>query len=248
MKPTPKTILITGSSRGIGKAIATLAHKQGYKVIVHGRTDSPALQQTHQELAGSVKTVFDLADSTAIAAALDSLQKEVGTIDVLVNNAGVARNFLVGIEQLDDDKALEEYKVNVLGTLHCIQAVLPAMVEKGAGSVINISSIKGISSLATTSTLTFAATKAGVVSVTKALAKSYPTVRFNVVEPGYVETDQVSSWNEETFNRINNGTVLGRIGQPHEIAPLVMFLASDDASYITGSEFLADGGYAIKGK
>lgn len=239
-----KTILITGSSRGIGKAIATLAHKQGYKVIVHGKTDSAALQKTHQQLEGSTKVVFDVADKAATHEAIVKL----GPIDVLVNNAGIARNFLKDISEVDDDKALEEYKVNVLGTLHCVQAVLPGMLKTGAGSVVNISSIKGYANLATMSTLTYAATKAGVISLTKALAKAYPAVRFNAVAPGYVETDQVKDWNQDTFDRINNGTILGRIAKPEEIAPLVMFLASGDASYITGTAFLADGGYAIKGK
>jgi 3-oxoacyl-[acyl-carrier protein] reductase len=241
-----KTILITGSSRGIGKAIATLAHEQGYKVIVHGKSDSPELNAVHEQLTGSVKTVFDVSDKQVSLAAI----KELGHIDVLVNNAGVARNFLKDIADMDDDKAIEEYRTNVLGTLHCTQAVLPNMVEKQMGSVINIASIKGHYNLATMSTLTFATTKAGIISLTKALAKSYGDkgVRFNSVSPGYVETDQVNDWNEETFNRINNGTVLGRISKAEEIAPLVLFLASDEASYITGSDFLADGGYSIKGK
>ncbi len=243
-----KTILITGSSRGIGRAIAVLAHKKGYKVIIHGRTDSQGLRQLQKELEGSVSTFFDIANKSATHEAISKLIAEVGTIDVLVNNAGIARNFLKNVSEVDDDKALEEYKVNVLGTLHCIQAVLPKMLEVGDGSVINISSIKGYSNLATMSTLTYASTKAGIISITKALAKVYPTVRFNVVAPGYVETDQVNDWNQDTFDRINNGTVLGRIAKPDEIAPLVMFLASDSARYITGSEFLADGGYSIKGK
>lgn len=239
-----KTILITGSSRGIGKAIAALAHKQGYKVIVHGKTDSEELNAVHKQLEGSLKVVFDVADKNATHAAI----KDLGHIDVLVNNAGVARNFIKDISEVDDDKALEEYRVNVLGSLHCIQAVLPSMLEKSSGSVVNISSIKGYANLATMSTLTYAPAKAGVISITKALAKSYPSVRFNVVAPGYVETDQVNDWNEETFKRINDGTILGRIAKPEEIAPLVMFLASDEASYITGAEYLADGGYSIKGK
>jgi 3-oxoacyl-[acyl-carrier protein] reductase len=243
-----KTILITGSSRGIGTAIATLAQKQGYKVVVHGKTDSRQLQATHTELSGSLKTFFDVADKTATHHAIAKLLEEVGSIDVLINNAGIARNFLRDVADMDDEKALEEYRVNVLGTLHCIQAVLPKMVEKGGGSVVNIGSIKGYANLATLSTLTYASAKAGIVSLTKALAKAYPTVRFNAVAPGYIETDQVNDWNQDTFDRINNGTILGRIGQPAEIAPLVLFLASDDASYITGSEFLADGGYSIKGK
>lgn len=241
-----KTILITGSSRGIGKAIAQLAHKQGYKVIVHGKTDTQELQQIHEELKGSIKTFFDIADKETVNAAV----KKLPAINVLVNNAGIVLNFLKDIKEIDDEKALTEYKTNVLGTLHCIQAVLPKMIEKKQGSIINISSIKGITQLSTLSTLTYATTKAGVISLTKSLAKAYANkgIRFNVIAPGYVETDQVKLWNEETFKKINEGTLLGRMAQPSEIAPLVMFLASDEASYITGSEFLIDGGYCLKGK
>lgn len=245
-----KTILITGSSRGIGKAVAQLAHKQGYKVIVHGKSDSEELNKTQQELDGSLKVVFDVADKQATHETIANVLDDVGIIDVLVNNAGVARNFLKDISEVDDDKAIKEYRTNVLGTLHVTQAVLPKMLEEEKGSIINIASIKGQYNLATTSTLTFAATKAGIISLTKALAKTYGDkgVRFNTVSPGYVETDQVNDWNEETFKRINDGTIIGRIAKPEEIAPLVLFLASDEASYITGSDFLADGGYAIKGK
>lgn len=245
-----KTILVTGSSRGIGKAIAELAYKQGYQVIVHGRTDSEPLQQINKVLDGSIKAVFDIADKQTTHEAVDKLLKQVGTIDVLVNNAGVAKNFLKDVADMEDDKALEEYRTNVLGTLHCVQAVLPKMLEQKSGNVINIASIKGHYNLATMSTLTFATTKAGIISLTKALAKSYGGngIRFNSVSPGYVETDQVNDWNEETFNRINNGTILGRIAKPEEVAPLVLFLASDESRYITGQDYLLDGGYAIKGK
>ncbi|HSX05042.1 MAG TPA: SDR family oxidoreductase [Candidatus Saccharimonadales bacterium] len=241
-----KTILVTGSSRGIGKAVAALALAKGYRVIIHGKTDSEALRQTHTELSGSTKVFFDIADKAATQAAIESL----GPIDVLVNNAGIARNFLKDIAEMDDDKALEEYRTNVLGTLHCIQSVLPGMVEQRQGGVINIASIKGQPNLSTLSTLTYATTKAGIIALTKALAKTYGDkgIRINSVSPGYVETDQVHDWNQDTFDRISNGTILGRIAKPEEIAPLVLFLASDDASYITGSDFLVDGGYAIKGK
>lgn len=243
-----KTILITGSSRGIGKAIAVQAHQQGYRVIVHGQLNSVELQKVHELLDGSLKVVFDISDKKATHDAITRLLKKTGTLDVLVNNAGITRNFVKDIADIDDEKALEEYKVNVLGTLHCIQAALPTLLKTPGANVINISSIKGVSNLATMSTFTYAPSKAGVISITKALAKAYPTVRFNVVEPGYIETDQANDWSEETFSRIDNGTILGRIGKPEEIAPLVLFLASDQASYITGAEFLADGGYAIKGK
>ena len=245
-----KTILITGSSRGIGKAIAQLAQQKGYKVILHGKAMSEALKKTVVELDNPHVVTFDVADKQATHEAIAKLITEVGTIDVLVNNAGVARNFLKDLADMDDDKAIEEYRTNILGTLHCTQAVLPKMLEQQAGSIINIASIKGQYDLATMSTLTFAATKAGIISLTKALAKSYGDkgIRFNSVSPGYVETDQVNDWNEETFKRISDGTILGRIAKAEEIAPLVLFLASDEASYITGSDLLADGGYSIKGK
>lgn len=241
-----KTILITGSSRGIGKAIAELAHQRDYKVIVHGRTDSSELQAAQASLPGSVKVFFDVADKAATQKAL----AEIGTVDVLVNNAGVTRNFIKDIAEVDDEKALEEYRVNVLGAIHVIQSVLPGMLQQASGSIVNTSSIKGQYNLATMSTLTYGPSKAGVISLTKALAKSYGPqgIRFNSVSPGYVETDQVKDWNEETFKRINEGTIAGRMAKPEEIAKLVLFLASDEASYITGADFLADGGYAIKGK
>ncbi len=246
-----KVILVTGSSRGIGKAIAELAHKRGgYKVIVHGKTDSKALNQTHKNLKGSIKTYFDVGDKKAAHREINKLIKRLGAIDVLVNNAGIALNFIKDIHEVNEEKALEEWRTNVLGSIHCAQAVLPAMLKKKIGSIINISSIKGYPNLATMSTFTFAQTKSAVVSMTKSLAKIYSPkgIRVNAVAPGYTETDQVKLWNEQTFKRINEGTLFGRMAQPEEIAPLVLFLASDEASYVTGSVFLIDGGYMIKGK
>lgn len=238
-----KKILITGSSRGIGKSIAKAANEEGYDVIVHGKTDSNELNQTHQEIAGSTKSFFDVSDRKATNKAISTL----GNIDVLINNAGVVRNFTSNIDEINDDYAIEEYKTNVLGPIHCTQAVLPYMQDNG-GVVINIASIKGHHNLATMSTLTYATTKSGLISATKGLAKKYPNVRFCTVSPGYTNTDKTDGWNDETFSRINNGTILGRIGNPEEIADMVIFLASDKASYVTGSDFLVDGGYSIQGK
>ena len=101
-----KAILVTGSSRGIGKAVARLAHKLRYTVIVHGKTDSDELGKIHQELKGSIKSYFDVADKSAVQRAINKILTEVGTIDVLVNNAGIAKNFLKGIEEVDDEQAL----------------------------------------------------------------------------------------------------------------------------------------------
>ena len=245
-----KVILITGSSRGIGKAIAAEAHKEGYQVIVHGKTDSKELENTHRQLSGYIKTFFDIGNKEDVYKAIKNIISKTKRIDVLVNNAGVAKNFIADIREVDDSKALEEWQTNVLGSIHCIQAVITQMLENKTGSIINIASIKGYSNLATMSTFTFAQTKAAIVSMTKSLAKTYSPqgVRVNCVSPGYIETDQVKLWNEDTFKRINEGTLLGRMGTPKEIAGLILFLASDKASYITGSNFLVDGGYTLKGK
>lgn len=245
-----KNILITGSSRGIGKAVAIKAAEEGYKVILNGRTDSSELNQTHAEIPGSVKSVFDVSNESDVQNSIKKLIEEVGEIDVLINNAGVAKNIVSDLSEINEDFALEEWKTNVLGSIWCARAVLPGMEKSGKGSIVNISSIKGHANLATMSTFTYAQSKSAVISMTKSLAKVYSPkgIRVNSVSPGYVETDQVKLWNEETFNRINEGTLLSRMAQPEEIADTVLFLASDKSSYITGTDFLVDGGYSIKGK
>ncbi len=197
-----KTILITGSSRGIGKAVAKLAAKQGYKVIVHGSKDSEDLDKTHKEINGSTKTFFDITDKDAVHDALTQL----GPVDILVNNAGVSSSGMKDVSDVDDRDALREYNVNVLGTLHCIQAVVPGMLKSGSGSIVNIASLKGHYNLTSLSSLNYGATKAGVIAITQALAKAYPKIRFNSVSPGYVETDMSKLWSPETFDRINKGT------------------------------------------
>jgi len=125
------------------------------------------------------------------------------------------------------------------------------MISQKSGSVINIASIKAVSNLATMSSFTYSMTKSAIVSMTKSLAKVYTStkgIRFNVINPGYVETDLVNDWNEDTFKSINDGTLLGRIAKPSEIASLVMFLASSESSYLLGSEIIIDGGYLLQGK
>jgi len=239
-----KTILITGSSRGIGRSVAVLAASKGYQVIVHASTDSEQLQDTHKEIKGSTKVFFDVSDKKAVDAAISKL----GPIDILINNAGIGRSRNVNIAHADDEQAIKEYKVNVLGTLHCIQAVIPGMIERGSGSIVNVASIKGHYNLTSMKSLTYGISKAGVIALTQALAKEFPTIRINSVSPGYVQTEMSEGWPPETFEKIKNQTVTGRISQPEEIAHAILFLASDYASYATGTDLLIDGGFNIKDK
>lgn len=245
-----KVILITGSSRGIGRTIAEEAYKEGYKVVVHGKTNSKELQETYKKLSGSIKTFFDVSNKKDVSAAIKDIISKTGRIDVLINNAGVARNFIKDISEVDEDRAIEEWRTNVLGPIYCMQAIIPQMLKRSMGSIVNIASIKGHPNLATMSTFTYAQTKSAIISMTKSLAKNYSPrgIRINSVSPGYTETDQVKLWNKDTFRRINEGTLIGRIGTTKEIADLVLFLASDKASYITGADFLVDGGYELAGK
>lgn len=239
-----KTILITGSSRGIGKATALLASKQGYKVIVHGKTDTPELEQVHQEIEGSLKTFFDIADKQATHEAIAKL----GHIDVLVNNAGSGRSGVKDVSDIDDENALKEYKINVLGTIHCIQAVVPSMLESGSGSIVNVASIRGHANLTSISSITYGLAKAGVIGLTKALAKTYPKLKINSVSPGFVRTDMLANWPEEKINKVKESVIADRLAEPEEVASMILFLASDEASFITGADFLVDGGYTIKDK
>lgn len=244
------TVLITGSSRGIGRAIALEAAKLGYFVILHGQTLSKDLKQMHRQIPNSSLLCFDVTDKKAVFKQINSAIKMFGRIDALVNNAGWFGNRCNSLDDIDDKKAIKEFSTNVLGTIHCCQAVIPLMIKQSGGSIVNISSMKGIPNLSTFSSLTYGATKAGVISITKSLAKKYAEggIRINSVLPGYVHTDQVKNFSAETLSRIKNGILLNRMGQPEEIAHLVLFLLSDQAAYITGADFLIDGGYAIKGK
>ena len=245
-----KTILITGSSRGIGKGIAELAYGKGWTVIVHGSKDSQELKEENVKLKGSLRTNFDIADKEATNKGIKEIINQVGNIDAVVNNAGIVLNYIKDISEMSDEKALEEWRVNVLGTLHVIKAVLPSMLEKHSGSIVNIASMKGYPNYSTMSSFTYSQAKAGVISLTKSLAKAYSGqgVRVNVISPGYVQSGISSIWSEATYKRIIDGTLLGRVAEPKEIAHLALFLASDDASFITGSDIIIDGGYTLKGK
>lgn len=240
-----KTILITGSSRGIGAAVARLAHERGAKVVLNGKSKSPELSKFASELNAEV-LICDVSDKQAVDSAVAELFVKIKNIDILVNCAGIAKSkpFL----EADDELWLEMYNVNTLGTIHVIQAVLPNMQKNKYGRIVNISSIRGISSMSSARAMAYSLSKAAIVNLTSALAKEVaPNITVNSVAPGFTLTDMSKTWNDAVHEQVRT-SLLGRAAQPEEIAEAVLFLASDKASFITGQTLAVDGGYEISGK
>ncbi len=238
-----KTILITGSSSGIGAATARLAKEYGATPILHGKTDSEDLKNFAKEL-GCEYIFCDVADKEAVDKAVQDILVKVGKIDILVNSAGIAirSKFL---ESTDEDW-INVFKVNVLGTTHFCQAIIPQMQKNNYGRIVNIASIRSFAS--TSGRPVYSASKAAVMNLTASMAKEFaPVIAVNAVAPGFTETPIAKVWDEEVWRQLKT-SLLGRVAQPKEIAEAILFLASDRASFMTGQTVIVDGGYSISGK
>ena len=239
-----KTVLITGSARGIGAATARLAHARGATVILHGRTETDALKNMSEELGGALTIACDVSDKDAVETAVKDVFKKAGKIDMLINVAGAAPR--MPFLESDDEHWLTMLKVNLLGVVHFCQAVIPHMQEQKSGRIVNVASIRGHAT--TSSSAAYSASKAAVVNLTASLSKQFaPDIAINGVSPGFIETDAVKLWPDTVWKQVSS-SLLGRIGQPTEIAEAILFLASDAASFVTGQTLIVDGGYTISGK
>jgi len=236
-----KTILITGSSSGIGAATARLAKEYGATPVLHGKTESEELKTLAKEL--SCEYIFcDVADKVAVDFAIEEVLKKIKRIDALVNSAGIAlrANFLESTDEL----WLDVFKVNVLGTTHFCQSVIPHMQKNKYGRIVNVASIRAYGG--TSGRPAYSASKAAIVNLTAVLAKEFaPDITVNAVSPGYTDTPISSNWDKKVWDQVNTA-LLGRIGQPKEIAEAILFLASDKASFMTGQTVIVDGGYSVK--
>jgi 3-oxoacyl-[acyl-carrier protein] reductase len=236
-----KTILITGSARGIGAATAQVASSRGAKVILHGRTASPQLKSLAKELSTDY-IACDVGDKDAVQQAV----AKIGRVDVLINSAGIAPSeaFL----EASDEHWLEVYRTNVLGVVNFCQALIPKMRKNGYGRIVNIASIRGHQTAASNRIMAYSASKAAVSNLTASLAKEFaPEIAVNAVSPGFTQTDITENWSETVWKQVET-SLLGRIGKPEELAEAITFLASDRASFITGQTLVVDGGYMISGK
>ena len=248
MRLKDKTVFITGGGRGIGATTAFLFAEEGAKVgILDLREEGLKRTQAQaKEKEFELRTfVGDVSKKDQIERVMREFIQEFGRIDVLVNNAGIAisRPFL--------EKSVEDWKktleVNLIGVFLCSQAAARYMLKQKSGKIINISSIRGIDHCGREGIMDYSASKAAVISLTKTMAKELaPYINVNTVAPGHTSTEMIKSLPEEVKRNMIEGSYLKRLAEPEEIAKAILFLASNDADFITGQLLLVDGGFSLK--
>ena len=240
---TGKIAFVTGSTRGIGHAIARALHAAGAKVAVIGR-DRARAEAVAAELGERATGVAcDVAQGDQVEAAMAAAERALGPIDILVNNAGLTRdNILLRLTDADWNAVLD---ANLKGAFHTTRAVIKGMMKRRAGRIVNITSIVGLTG--NKGQANYAASKAGLIGFTKSVAKEYASrgVLANCVAPGFIETDMTAALPDEARATLLQDIALGRLGRPEDVAGAVLFLASDLAGYITGQVLVVDGGMVI---
>lgn len=242
-----KVALVTGASRGIGRAIAVKLAEDGATVIVNYNGSADKANETLDIIKGMGRegcvSCFDVSSEEACKAGIDALLKEYGHIDILVNNAGITKDkLLMGMSEEDFTSVLN---TNLLGSFHTIKCLIRNFLKQKGGSIINISSVSGI--MGNPGQANYSASKAGVIGLTKSVAREYASkgIRVNAIAPGFIGTDMVNNMTEDAKKQIEDKVPLRRLGEPSEVAELAAFLASDRASYITGQIISVDGGMSM---
>ncbi len=244
MDLTGKTAVVTGGSRGIGRAICVELARRGANVVLCARSAEGTARET-ADLCGSNAIVVpcNVADAADVKNLMETARKAFGRIDILVNNAGITRDgLLMRMKEEDFDAVIA---TNLKGAFLCMKEVSGVMMRQRYGRIVNISSVVGIHGNA--GQMNYAASKAGVIGMTKSMARELGSrgVTVNAVAPGFVDTDMTAALSEETKGRMEEQIPLKRIGAPEDVAKAVVFLVSDEASYITGQVLCVDGGMGI---
>lgn len=242
------TAVVTGGAKGIGAAISVALAKAGYNVIMGYKTSRERAEELAKVIISgygvSCEAVYcDVTDRESARNIVDIAAKKYGSVDILVNNAGVAQQKL--FTDITDDDWNEMIGVNLTGVFNTCRVASKYMVSQKSGSIVNISSMWG--QVGASCEVHYSAAKAGVIGLTKALAKELAPsgVRVNCVCPGVVMTDMMKDFSEETLRELSEETPLGKLGTPKEIADAVAFLCSDRASFITGQVLGVNGGFVI---
>ncbi len=231
--------LVTGGTRGIGRAISIQLKQAGYTVIAVYNNDEKAAQAFTKE-TGIQTYQFDVSDYKSCESGVEAIVKKHGPIDILVNNAGITRDTV--LQKMNYEQWFDVIQTNLTSCFNMCRQVISSMRERGFGRIINISSING--QKGQFGQTNYAAAKAGVLGFTKALAQENATkgITVNAVAPGYIQTDMLKNVPEQVLAQITQQIPLGRLGKPEEIADAVVFLASENAAFITGSTLTMNGG------
>ena len=232
---TPRTVLITGGNRGIGRAIAEEFIAQGHRVAVTARSGEGPI--------GSLTVRADVTDSDQVDAAFAAVEAELGPVEVVVANAGITRDTLLMRMADEDFDAVVD--TNLGGSFRVIKRASKGMLKARFGRVILISSVVGL--LGSPGQVNYAASKAGLVGMARSLTRELGArgITANVVTPGFIETDMTAELSDEQQTEYKKSIPVGRYGQPSEVAKAVAWLASDDASYISGAVIPVDGGMGM---
>ena len=242
-----KTALVTGASRGIGRAVALALAAAGARVAINYAGNVKAAEEVKAavEAAGGTAILCqaDVADSAAVEAMVAAVAKEFGTIDILVNNAGITRDTL--LMRMKDEDFAKVLDTNLKGVFYCTKAVSKLMMKKRAGRIVNMASVIGL--VGNAGQANYAAAKAGVIGFSKSAAKELASrgITVNVVAPGFIGTDMTADLPETVKEKALADIPLGKMGEPEDVANAVLFLASDQASYITGQVVNVDGGMVM---
>ena len=245
-QPNPaavRCVLISGGDRGIGAAAARAFYKAGYRVAVLYHTNADAAAALEQELPGCIAVQCDVASRASCEVAFRAAEQALGRVDVLVSNAGIAQQKL--FTDITPDEWQHMLDVNLTGAFHLCQLALPGMIRRKAGRILTVSSMWG--QTGGSCEVHYSAAKAGLIGLTKALAKEEgPSgITVNCVAPGVIDTDMMAAFTAEDKAALAEETPVGRLGSADEVAKLLVFLAGEDAGYITGQVFGVNGGLVI---
>lgn len=239
-----KTVVITGSSRGIGAATAKLFAENGFNVCVNYFHSEKAAKELTASLPSAVAIKADISKKADAVALIEAATETFGHVDVLVNNAGIALppQLVTDVSDADYDRVFD---INMKGVHNTVSAVLPQMVNRKSGNIVNISSLWGV--VGGSCEAVYTASKAAVIGYTKALAKELgPSgIRVNCVAPGFIRTEMNARFSEEEIASFAEETPLCRVGDPQDVAKAVFFLATDMSDFITGQTLCVDGGRSV---